>query len=55
MAVTSIADIYRLRDLCHVTITAMRIALEALGHGYVDEDGHMHPTKQEYHGQARLL
>jgi len=50
----SFADMYRLRDHCQVTLTVMRIALEQMGRGYVDEDGQVHPSRQEYHGQQRL-
>jgi len=50
----SLADMYRLRDQCQVTLTVMRIALEQMGHGYIDEDGRVHPSRQEYHGQQRL-
>ncbi|MCA1668126.1 MAG: ImmA/IrrE family metallo-endopeptidase [Thermomicrobia bacterium] len=50
----SLADMYRLRDQCQVTLTVMRIALEHMGRGYIDEDGRVHPSRQEYHGQQRL-
>lgn len=53
--ITSMAEMYRLRDRCQVTISAMRITLEALGRGYVDEDGRVHPSRQEYQGQTRLF
>ena len=43
--VRSFADMYRLRDECRVTITVMRIALEHIGHAYVDEDGLVHPAR----------
>ncbi len=49
-----LADMYRLRDQCQVTLTVMRIALERMGRGYIDEDGRVHPSRQEYHGQQRL-
>ncbi len=52
--IRSLADMCRLRDHCQVTITMMRIALERLGRGYVDDDGRVHPSKQEYRGQDRL-
>jgi hypothetical protein len=52
--VGSITDMYHLRDHCRVTFTMMRIALEQIGRGYVDEDGRVHPSRQEYNGQGRL-
>ena len=53
--ITSLAGMYHFRDRYQVTITAMRIALESLGRGYVDDDGRVHPSKAEFHGQMRLL
>lgn len=55
MEIRSLFDMYRLRDQLHVTITVMRIALERMGRAYVDESGAVFPSKQEYHGQLRLL
>jgi hypothetical protein len=51
----SLAEMYRFRDECQVMITAMRITLEAMGRGFVDESGRVHPSKQEYLGQGALL
>lgn len=53
-AIGSLADMYRLRDYSQVTLTVMRIALERMGHAYVADDGRVHPSRQEYHGQSRL-
>lgn len=52
--VRGLADMYHLRDHCNVTFTVMRIALERMGRAYVDDDGCVHPSKQEYLGQQRL-
>ncbi len=53
--IRSLFDMYRLRDQLNVTITVMRIALERMGRAYVDEEGAVYPSKQEYNGQLRLL
>ncbi len=47
--------LYGLRDLFQVTITALRIRLEQLNRLYVAEDGQIHPSRQEYDGQMRLV
>ena len=47
-------NLYRLRDLFQVTISALRIRLERLGVLYVASDGQLYPSQQEYHGQTRL-
>ena len=52
---TSLAEMYCLRDECQVTITAIRITLEGMGRGFVDESGRVHPSKQEYLGRGVLL
>lgn len=49
------SDMYALRDHCQVTISMARIALEGLGCGFVDEEGQLHPSRGEYHGQIRLF
>lgn len=51
---TSWPNLYRLRDLFEVTISALTIRLEQLGVLYVAEDGQLYPSLQEYHGQTRL-
>lgn len=48
-------DLYALRDRCQVTITMLRIALEHMGCGYVDDDGRVHASRQGYLGQGRLF
>lgn len=52
--VRGLTDMYHLRDHCNVTLTVMRIALERMGHAYVDDNGRVHPSKREYLGQQRL-
>ena len=51
---TSWPNLYRLRELFQVTISALTIRLERLGVLYVAADGQLYPTLQEYHGQTRL-
>ena len=51
---TSWPNLYRLRELFGVTISALTIRLERLGVLYVAKDGQLYPSLQEYHGQARL-
>lgn len=51
----SYSEIYALRDQCQVTITMMTIALERIGIAYIDNDGRIHPSKQEALGQTRLF
>ena len=51
---TSWPNLYRLRDLFQVTISALTIRLERLDVLYVAEDGQLYPSRQEYHGQTRL-
>ena len=51
---TSWPNLYRLRELFEVTISALKIRLERLGVLYVAEDGQLYPSLQEYHGQTRL-
>ncbi|TAK28839.1 MAG: ImmA/IrrE family metallo-endopeptidase [Chloroflexota bacterium] len=55
LTIGSLADMYRLRDQLQVTITVLRIALEKIGAAYVDDSGAVHPSRQEFHGQFRLL
>ena len=47
-------NLYRLRDLFQVTISALKIRLERLGILYVTEEGDLYPSRQEYEGQMRL-
>ena len=51
---TNWVNLYTLRDLFQVTISALRIRLERLGVLYVASDGQLYPSQQEYHGQTRL-
>ena len=51
---TSWPNLYRLRELFQVTISALKIRLERLGVLYVATDGRLYPSLQEYHGQKRL-
>ena len=51
---TSWPNLYKLRGLFEVTISALTIRLEQLGVLYVSEDKQLYPSKQEYHGQTRL-
>ena len=51
---TSWTNLYRLRELFQVTISALTIRLERLGVLYVATDGQLYPSLQEYHGQTRL-
>ncbi|MGH2459689.1 MAG: ImmA/IrrE family metallo-endopeptidase, partial [Chloroflexota bacterium] len=48
-------DMYAVRDYCQATISMVRIALEGLGCTFVDKEGQIHPSRQEYQGQERLL
>ena len=52
--ITSWSNLYRLRDLFEVTISALTIRLERLGVLYVAKDGQLYPSRQEFHGQKRL-
>ena len=51
---TSWPNLYKLRELFQVTISALTIRLERLGVFYVATDGQLYPSLQEYHGQTRL-
>ena len=51
---TSWNDLYRLRELFQVTISALTIRLERLDVLYVATDGQLYPSLQEYHGQKRM-
>ena len=51
---TSWPNLYGLRKLFQVTISALTIRLERLGVLYVATDGQLYPSLQEYHGQTRL-
>ena len=51
---TSWPNLYRLRELFQVTISALTIRLERLGVLYIAADGQLYPSLQEYHGQTRL-
>ena len=51
---TSWPNLYRLREVFQVTISALTIRLERLGVLYVATDGQLYPSLQEYHGQTRL-
>jgi Zn-dependent peptidase ImmA (M78 family) len=52
---TSWPALYRLAQQFEVTISALRIRLEALGLIHVAEDRSIHRSKAEYLGQQRLL
>ena len=52
---TSWKNLYELRQLFQVTISALRIRLERLGVLYVASDGQLYPSLQEYHGQKRMM
>ena len=54
LELTSWPDLYRLRKLFQVTISALTIRLERLGVLYVATDGLLYPSLQEYHGQKRM-
>ena len=47
-------NLYKLRELFQVTISALTIRLERLGVLYVATDGRLYPSLQEYHGQMRM-
>ena len=51
---TNWTNLYGLRELFQVTISALKIRLERLGVLYVATDGQLYPSLQEYHGQTRL-
>ena len=51
---TSWPNLYKLRGLFQVTISALTIRLERLGVLYVATDSQLYPSLQEYHGQTRL-
>ena len=51
---TNWTNLYRLRELFQVTISALKIRLERLDVLYVARDGQLYPSSQEYHGQTRL-
>ena len=51
---TSWPNLYKLRDLFEVTISALTIRLERFGILYVSKGGELYPSRQEYHGQTRL-
>lgn len=67
MPTNFIIEVARTKDLCHwpalyaiaesfdVTITALKIRLERLGLIYVSDDGVIHRSKEESHGQQRLF
>ena len=48
-------ELYRLRDTFQVTITALKIRLEKLNLLYVTDDKKIYPSKQECHGQRRMM
>ena len=52
--ITNWTNLYGLRELFQVTISALKIRLERLGVLYVATDGQLYPSLQEYHGQTRL-
>ena len=47
-------NLYRLRDLFQVTITALTVRLTRLNLLYVSDDKQLYPSRQEYDGQMRL-
>ena len=51
---TNWTNLYGLRELFQVTISALTVRLERLGVLYVAKDGQLYPSLQEYHGQTRL-
>ena len=48
-------NLYRLRDLFQVTITALTVRLTRLNLLYVADDKQLFPSRQEYDGQMRLV
>jgi hypothetical protein len=53
--ITSWRQMYELRDVFRVSITAMRRRLEALNLVYVDRDGHVYPSREAGSGQLELM
>ncbi len=47
-------NLYRLRELFQVSISALTIRLERLGVLYVAADGRLYPSLQEYRGRGRM-
>ena len=54
VGLTSWPNLYNLRQIFQVTISALTIRLERLGILYVATDGQLYPSLQEYHGQRRM-
>lgn len=52
---TSWPVLYRLRDAFQVSISALRVRLQKLDLIYVTDDGEIHRSAAEYHGQGRLF
>lgn len=52
---TSWPVLYRLRDAFGVSISALRVRLEKMNLIYVADDGSIHHSAAEYHGQGRLF
>lgn len=48
-------SLYRLVEIFNVTISAMCVRLQELKLIYVSDDGQIYSSKDEYHGQQRLL
>lgn len=48
-------DIYRLRDRFQVTVSTLNIRLQELELCYIDSEGIVHRSRQEYAGQMSLL
>ena len=51
---TSWPNLYGLRALFQVTISALTVRLQRLGVLYIAADGQLYPSLQEYHGQRRM-
>jgi len=54
MNILSWPGLYKLRNQFDVSITALKVRLEQLGYNYVDENGQIHRSKLEAHGQGAL-
>lgn len=51
---TSLIDLYRLRDYFEVTVTALSIRLAELNIAYIDANGRLYPNREAFEGQATL-
>jgi Zn-dependent peptidase ImmA (M78 family) len=51
---TSLADLYELRDRFEVTVTALSIRLAELNIAYIDTNGRVYANREAFEGQATL-